>query len=275
MSIVDLSGYGCKYSKDISVDLIGVVISAILQVWYIFPVIILTYIIRTPWFKGFFGEFQVNLILKRLPQNEYHRLKNITLPTEDGTTQIDHIVVSKFGVFIIETKNMKGWIFGSANQKLWTQKIFKYSSKFQNPIHQNYKHLKTLEAQLNINIDALFSVVVFIGDSKFKTDMPENVTYASGCLSYIRSHPAELLNQQQVLAVIENIESGRLERGFSTNQAHKAHVKEIIKQKTTDKLCTKCGSDMVLREAKKGQNVGSKFWGCSNFPKCRVLEKLN
>jgi restriction system protein len=108
-----------------------------------------------------------------------------------------------------------------------------------------------------------------------KLAMLENVTYASGYLSYIRSHSSELLNQQQVLDVIKNIESGRLEQGFSTNQVHKAHVKEIIKQKTTDKLCTKCGPDMVLREAKKGQNAGSKFWGCSNFPKCRVVEKLN
>tara|TARA_R110002124_G_scaffold286421_2_gene467288 strand:+ start:1792 stop:2550 length:759 start_codon:yes stop_codon:yes gene_type:complete len=251
------------------------VFSAAFQVWYIFPVIILTFIIRTPWFKGVFGEFQVNLILKKLPSNEYYLIKNVTLPTKEGTTQIDHIIVSQFGVFIVETKNMKGWIFGSANQKLWTQKIFKYSSKFQNPIHQNYKHLKTLEAQLNISIDALFSVVVFIGESEFKTEMPENVTHASCCLSYIRSHSAELLNQQQVLDVIKNIESGRLARGFSTNQAHKVHVKEIIKQKNTDKLCTKCGSDMVLREAKKGQNAGSKFWGCSNFPKCRTVEKLN
>jgi restriction system protein len=261
--------------KDISVDLIAMVMNAALQVWYIFPVIILTFIIRTSWFKGVLGEFQVNLILKRLPLDEYHLIKNVTLPTESGTTQIDHIVVSKFGVFIVETKNMKGWIFGSANQKQWTQKIFKYSSKFQNPIHQNYKHLKTLEAQLNINIDALFSVVVFIGDSEFKTAMPENVTYASGCLSYIRSHSVALLDQQQVLGTIKNIESGRLERGFSTNQAHKTHVREIIKQKTNEKRCTKCGSGMVLREAKKGQHLGSKFWGCSNFPKCRVVEKCN
>ena len=59
-------------------DLIGVVINSAFQVWYIFPIIILTFIIRTPWFKGVFGEFQVNLILKRLPKNEYYRLKNIT-----------------------------------------------------------------------------------------------------------------------------------------------------------------------------------------------------
>ncbi|WP_259395512.1 nuclease-related domain-containing protein [Shewanella sp. SR44-4] len=152
---------------------------------------------------------------------------------------------------------------------------FNYSSKFQNPIHQNYKHLKILEAKFNISIDALFSVVVFIGDSTFKTDVPENVTYASGCLSCIYSHSAELLNQQQVMESIKNIESSRLDRGFSTNQAHKTHVRDIIKQKTNEKLCKKYGSGMVLREAKKGQNAGSKFWGCSNFPKCRGVEKLN
>ena len=43
---------------------------------------------------------------------------------------------------------MKGWIFGLANQKTWTQKIYKHTNKFQNPLHQNYKHVKTLEAQL-------------------------------------------------------------------------------------------------------------------------------
>ena len=56
-------------------------------------------------------------MLSRLPKEDYHLIKNITLPTGDGTTQIDHILVSRFGVFVIETKNMKGWIFGSAHQK--------------------------------------------------------------------------------------------------------------------------------------------------------------
>jgi hypothetical protein len=49
-------------------------------------------------------------------------------------------------VFVVETKNMKGWIFGSATQPFWTQKIFRSNYKFQNPLHQNYKHVKTLQA---------------------------------------------------------------------------------------------------------------------------------
>ncbi len=73
-------------------------------------------------------------------------LNDLTLPDGEGaTTQIDHLLLSPFGVFVIETKNYKGWIFGSERQKQWTQKIYKKSFKFQNPIHQNYKHMKVLE----------------------------------------------------------------------------------------------------------------------------------
>ena len=104
------------------------------------------------------------------------------LPTEDGSTQIDHIIVSQYGIFVVETKNMKGWIFGGEHQKMWTQSIFKHKSKFQNPLHQNYKHIKTLERVLNIESDKLFSVIVFVGDATFKAQMPANVNYLRGIL---------------------------------------------------------------------------------------------
>ena len=108
--------------------------------WYLIPLAILAGILKSPWFKGITGEFLVNTAARLfLPKDEYHLIKDVTLPNEDGTTQIDHIIVSRYGVFVIETKNMKGWIFGSANQKTWTQKIYKHTHKFQNPLHQNYK----------------------------------------------------------------------------------------------------------------------------------------
>ena len=103
--------------------------------WYLIPIAILAVVFKSPWFKGIFGEFIVNLSAKLLLDKEkYHLIKNVTLPTEDGSTQIDHVIVSEFGVFVVETKNIKGWIFGSHNQKTWTQKIYKHSSKFQNPL---------------------------------------------------------------------------------------------------------------------------------------------
>ena len=80
---------------------------------------ILTALLNSPWFKGKTGEFIVNILAKlMLNKDEYHLIKNVTLPTEDGTTQIDHIIVSKYGIFVVETKNMKGWISGSQNQNI-------------------------------------------------------------------------------------------------------------------------------------------------------------
>ena len=155
---------------------------------YLIPIAILTAILKSPWFKGAVGEFIVNTLAKIiLNKNEYHLIKNVTLPTEDGTTQIDHIIVSKYGIFVVETKNMKGWIFGSPNQKQWTQKIYKHSKQFQNPLNQNSKHVKTIESLFELNDQQVHSVVVFVGDSTFKTEMPENVTYGFGYIRFIKS----------------------------------------------------------------------------------------
>ncbi|PHR85677.1 MAG: nuclease [Colwellia sp.] len=247
--------------------------------WYLIPIFIFAAIIKSAWFKGLLGEWQVNLLIKFfLEKNDYHLIKNVTLPTDDGTTQIDHIIVSKYGIFVVETKNMKGWIFGSANQKQWTQQIFKHKSKFQNPLHQNYKHVKTLEALLpiesNTKSNCVFSVIIFIGDSTFKTKMPENVTFACGGIEYIKSKTDLVFNIKEVISIIEQIESGRLERSFKTNRQHVKHVKEIVKEKSKTKACSKCGAGMVLRKASKGKNAGNEFWGCSAFPKCKFVVNL-
>jgi restriction system protein len=243
--------------------------------WYLIPIFIFAVIIKSAWFKGVLGEWQVNLLIKFfLDKKTYHLIKNVTLPTEDGTTQIDHIVVSKYGVFVIETKNMKGWIFGNENQKQWTQKIFKHTSKFQNPLHQNYKHVKTLEACLKAKNDCVFSVIIFIGDSTFKTKMPDNVRFARGGIEYIKSKRDTAFSEDEVADIIEQIESGRLERSIKTNRQHVKHVKEIIKEKSDAKSCSRCNSDMVLRKATKGKNAGNEFWGCSAFPKCRNVVEI-
>jgi len=251
---------------------------------FIVAVIFFASILKSAWFKGVLGEWIVNLLIKFcLNKNTYHLIKNVTLPTftddkENGTTQIDHIIVSKFGIFVVETKNMKGWIFGNANQKQWTQKLFKQSFKFQNPLHQNYKHIKTLAAlthELGIdNKECIFSVIIFIGDSTFKTKMPDNVRFARGGIEYIKSKTEEILTNDQVASIIQQIESGRLTRGFKTNRQHVKHVKEIVKEKSDTKSCTKCNAEMVLRKATKGKNAGNEFWGCSAFPKCRNVVEI-
>jgi restriction system protein len=158
-------------------------------------------------------------------------LRNVTLPTADGTTQIDHIIVSEYGVFVIETKNMKGWIFGGARQRTWTQKIYKYTNKFQNPLHQNYKHVETLKALLELNDQQVFSVVVFVGDSTFKTEMPDNVVKSSGLIKYIKSKDQQVLFDADVQMILSKIEAERMVSSRKTTKEHIAHVNQIIEEK--------------------------------------------
>ncbi|WP_420813953.1 NERD domain-containing protein [Mariprofundus erugo] len=261
--------------------------------WWAIPLFLLAALFKSPWFKGVMGEAMVNLAARLwLDKNSYHLIKNVTIPTEDGTTQIDHIIVSRFGVFVVETKNMKGWIFGGEHQKQWTQQIFKSKHKFQNPLHQNYKHTKTLETALGLAHEKMFSVVVFVGDSTFKTGMPESVTCGGGYIRYIKSKTEILLSEAEVQQVIAQIADGRLKPSLKTSFEHARHVRDIVAAKTEEKTaapaaaeplpaaadapsatksCPKCGSPMVLRTSQKGPESGSQFWGCSTFPKCRAV----
>jgi len=249
-----------------------IIMNVISIFWYFIPLLILIVIFKSPWFKGYIGEVIVNFTINiRLDKDDYHLIKNVTLPTEDGTTQIDHILVSSKGIFVLETKNMKGWIFGSEKQRQWTQKVFKHTSKFQNPLHQNYKHTKTLSSCLDIPDSKIFSVIVFVGDSEFKTEMPENVTYAGGFIRYINSKQETILSATEIRLAIQKIETGRLKPSIKTHREHAQHVKDIKVQKAFGKSCPKCGSTMVHRVSKKGANAGNKFWGCSQFPKCRAI----
>lgn len=199
--------------------------------WYLIPLVVIGGLIKSPRFKGKVGEFLVNASARLfLDKSRYHLIKNVTLPTPDGTTQVDHVLVSEFGVFVVETKNMKGWIFGSPHQRFWTQKIFRSNHKFQNPLHQNYKHVKTLQALLGLGDHQLHSVVVFVGDNTFKTPMPDNVTRGLGYVRYIKSKQEAVLSPEQVAEVLEKVASGRLKESFSTDRAHVRHVK-VLKEK--------------------------------------------
>lgn len=179
--------------------------------------------------KGEKGEHIVNLQAKKfLNKNKYHLLKNVTLRTRDGTTQIDHIIISIYGVFVVETKNMKGWIFGNPKQRTWTQIIYKDRHKFQNPLHQNYKHVKTLKSLLGLHNLQLHSVVVFVGDGEFKTEIPENVIYIEDFIKFIESKQQPVISAEGVQEVIEKIETERLEPSLETDRDHVKNLKNKI-----------------------------------------------
>ncbi len=232
---------------------------------------------KSPKRKGQRGEGLVNFSMKfHLDRNVYHLIPDVTLPAGSGTTQIDHIIVSVYGVFVVETKNMAGWIFGDENQRRWTQSIYRKKTSFQNPLHQNYKHVKTLEKLLGLSSDQLHSVVVFIGESKFKTPMPENVVWGGGsCAQYIKSKTLRVLDESDVSEIIREIESGRLVQNNQTDRAHvlhlrtRDHVRPAVSTGVVSNACPRCGSHMILRTAKRGMYAGNQFWGCSQYPQCK------
>jgi len=231
---------------------------------------------QSRYFKGKLGESIVNFsIMRKLEKETYYLLKDITLPSLGGSTQIDHILVSKYGIFVIETKNIKGWIFGSKTQKKWIQQIYKHKNTFQNPLHQNYKHIKTLSELLNIEESKFHSLVVFTGESSFKTQMPENVLDRS-YTNYIKSKTTVLFSDTEVYKIINQIKSKQFERGFKTNREHVKNLKKNQNERESKTIsCPKCGSKLVERVAKKGASAGNIFWGCSNFPKCRFAKNIN
>lgn len=240
------------------------------MLWWFIPMIFVIGFFQSRWFKGVLGEFLVKCAARlRLPASTYHRIHNVTLPTSDGTTQIDHIFVSRFGIFVVETKNMKGWIFGQEHQTQWTQKIFNKSFKFQNPLHQNYKHIKTLEAVLDVPPGAIHSVVAFVGDSTFKSPLPANVTRGGGYITYIKSFREAIVSEADVQTAVARIQSGRLVPSRKTDRQHVQH----LKGRDAERTCPKCGSSMILRTAKRGAHAGNSFWGCSGYPECRVMQR--
>jgi predicted RNA-binding Zn-ribbon protein involved in translation (DUF1610 family) len=222
--------------------------------------------------KGWVGEAQSTLAKKVfLDPNVYADINNITLSTANGTTQIDHVIVSRFGIFVVETKNMSGWIYGDEKSSQWTQSLGGRKFKFQNPLHQNYNHVKTLSDFLSIDEDKFFSVVMFWGEAVLKTEMPPNVM-ANGYISYIKSKVDVLFSGEEMDAIVHAIKSGILPKTMATRRAHVESLKARYESVTT---CPKCGSELILRTSKSSANAGKQFYGCGKFPACRYMKQLD
>lgn len=237
----------------------------------IFTIVLIVAICRTRWFKGWFGEKFVSFWLRRsLNADDYQIHDDILLPTEDGTTQIDHIIISPFGIFVVETKNWKGWIFGSENQSQWTVQIYGHKNKTQNPLRQNYKHTRTLAEHTGLAKSKFHSLIVLVGECELKTEMPENVVDGAGsAVKFIRSKTEVLLTAEEIQETVDVITENRLVNSRKTRKQHVRHVEEIKARKADESRCPRCGGDLVLRTVSKGENKENQFWGCQKFPKCR------
>lgn len=223
-----------------------------------------------PKLRGFFGEVWVRKVLEKLPQDKYSALNDIMIKSSKSTHQIDHIVISKFGIFVIEMKNYYGTIVGDEYKDKWIQYLGKNKYYFNNPTHQNYGHVKALEEVLGLEANKFIPIVCISNQAKLKVKA-ENVTQLEFLNRLIESYKEEILDAN-INEIKEKLESINI----TDKDVRKAHVKNIrsnIKENETKEdnmICSKCGGTLVERNGKYG-----KFIGCSNYPKCRHIVKKN
>lgn len=175
------------------------------------------------------GEARVRqTLVEYCRENDAHVLNNITIKLDnDSTTQIDHILISKKGVFVIETKNYTGWIFGNPKSKRWTQVIYRNKQTFQNPLFQNYKHVKCVQKILGfIDPQHIHNIVVFTGDSEFKTEEIDNVCSLEELIPTIENYTEDVLSLNHVQFCVGRLEYMRLELTHKTDVEHQEYLAE-------------------------------------------------
>ncbi len=225
---------------------------------------------------GKVGEKHVARKLDWLPK-EYITLNDVLLPTRYGTTQIDHIVISPYGIFIIETKNYKGWIFGHQDSEEWKQSLLGKRSywgwsseqhKFRNPIHQNLAHFRAVRDILkDLGEFTLIPIVAFSDSADLNITAPNHIVINWCNLhSVIMSYNTPCILPNNIQYIVDRLTRINI-TDEGSRELHAIRIQKIQQDRDlaiANRRCPKCGGNLVQREGKFGS-----FWGCSNYPKCR------
>lgn len=175
-----------------------------------------------PKFRGFMGEFWLKLELKKLPKNKYKLLNDIMIEDEKGTHQIDHIVLSKYGIFVIEMKNYYGLIIGNQYKEKWYQYLGKNKYTFHNPMYQNYGHVKALSNVLKLNEELFIPITCFSNQVKLKVTSNKPVVQVGTINRNILKYTEEIItcDLNELSLKIENM-------NILDKIKRKEHVKNI------------------------------------------------
>lgn len=179
------------------------------------------------------GEAMLADVIDRHFSRPHLLLNNVTLQTAEGTTQIDHVLVTNTGIFVIEAKHYQGWIFGDPSQSHWTQTIYRHKSRFPNPLRQNYGHIKALQSLFDLPEDHFHSVVVFTGNAEFKSDLGPNVVKLAGLIPFLNAERPVVFDERKMTYIVGRIEMKRNRRSVETDEYHINHVRTRIAGKTT------------------------------------------
>lgn len=211
---------------------------------------------------GDIGERAVRKVIGRTVKNQQYVLNNYILEHNGTSSQIDHIVINPRGVFVIETKNYSGEIYGWGNEKIWTQTLQygRIKNQLNNPVKQNETHVyhvKKIVGKVPVH-----SVVVFVQNNT-QHIVSQYVVGLNGLSSRL-SQGKSVLTEETMKRLYKRLQAFRAE---ISNAAHVRNIKR--RQRWTKKgLCPRCGGKLVLRTGKYGI-----FVGCSKFPKCYFKTK--
>lgn len=222
--------------------------------------------------KGKFSEELAYRKMLELP-DEYHIFNDLFFESNGYSTQIDHVVVSPYGVFIIETKGYKGWILGGENSEYWTQVLYDYKYRFYNPIKQNEGHVRKIKylLQSSVNIP-IIPIVVFNNEAELKINVQNHIVVNRYYLtSAILRYQEPVISNDTKQWIIETLNKHLVyeDRDKASLHAVKARYRAYRNVKLSSQgICPECGGKLVERNGKYGT-----FWGCSNYPKCRFTTK--
>lgn len=227
--------------------------------------------IYQPKIKGYIGERAVAARLSGLPEHEFKLMNDVMLKTNYGTTQIDHIVLSIYGIFVIETKNYQGWITGGENSEKWTKNMYGKKYTFRNPLKQNYAHVKALEEVLELPLNAFVPIVAFANSATIKVQTNKHVIYMSQLRKVINSYKDIRFTLEEICSFEQRL----LAANIIEKVKRKEHVRQIQNKVSQNKAtirsgeCPKCGGKLMKRNGKYGA-----FYGCDNYPKCKYTRQV-
>ncbi len=240
-------------------------------------------------YKGERGERKVSRIADRAFANTTAvPIKNLCLPWPDGrTAQIDELVIADSGIYVIEVKNYKGWIFGNEKNQYWTQVLStgirgeSIKNKLYNPIRQNNSHICCIKKNLKRYKGPIHSLIVFSDEAEFKDVIVNSsgvyVLYQSNLrriMHEIDTAYKDSLSEDEIVDIRKKL---LLLASETDSRSHISRVKPKIAEKEErieNGLCPRCGSSLVVRTAKKGPNAGSEFLGCTRYTDCRCMKNL-
>ena len=180
---------------------------------------------RTHWLQNQSEAVVSRTLSAAFPPPQYHLMNNVTIPTNWGSTQIDHVLVSRFGVFVLEAKHYKGWIFANTDSPTWTQVLFEHRFKFQNPLRQNHGHVRAVHKLLDfLPPELVHSVVVFTGDADFKVGKPGNVLTLEELVPYLRGFSDEVISENRLQFCVGRLECNRFALTRQTDIAHRERL---------------------------------------------------